>query len=330
MNKCFCHLNGKEVKDSKARPCGTIYDLRLKPNLNVGDVVSTKGYYETNDGGQSYYIVREKLSNDVDDGGSLIFLRDNKVGVLMKEDIISVRQFGAKGDGINNDTEAINNALKYASNVLISDGIYLVDDELLPKSNQVIHLMNAEIISTNATTEKALFNLNLVNNVIILGYNFTIKFTEAREGQTLIKYNSSNNISIKGLKFENYSNAIFGIGTENLPSTYIIIKENIFDMTSSKNGISVNNIVTQGDVNCLIHSDNLNIELDPDNPENSSRPSLDNGNLEYPDAPVDPDTPSNDDDPFDDGNNSEGGDDTGSGTGSGDDGDPESSSRPEL
>lgn len=115
-----------EIKE-KASWYDNVASMRAAEGLQIGMVAGTKGYYTPNDGGNAFYIIREKdSSTDVDDGGSLIFLDNGNVAELVKEEYVSVKQFGAKGDGVNNDTTAFANALNFAQNKIftVPNGTY--------------------------------------------------------------------------------------------------------------------------------------------------------------------------------------------------------------
>jgi hypothetical protein len=54
---------------------------------------------------------------------------------------VSVLEYGAKGDGVADDTKAIQAALDTGKNVLIPEGTFRVTNALEPKANQVIELV---------------------------------------------------------------------------------------------------------------------------------------------------------------------------------------------
>lgn len=67
-------------------------------------------------------------------------------GIAQKnKDIINVKDYGAKGDGITDDTQAIQAALNKAGNIYIPEGTYIIS-ELVVKSNT--HLFGAGIDKT--------------------------------------------------------------------------------------------------------------------------------------------------------------------------------------
>lgn len=123
-------------------------------NLKVGMVVKTLGYYEINDGGSGTYYIRTKTDDDIDDGGSIHILNNDLVAELILGDIMNVKQFGAKGDGITDDTIAFENCNSYSKNILIPYGTYLIDN---------IHFGNNKIIYGQGST----LNCTLKNNVTV-------------------------------------------------------------------------------------------------------------------------------------------------------------------
>lgn len=81
----------------------------------IGVVAETKGYYLVNDGGGAVYIIRQKAGGDVVDGGSIIQLADeDMVAQLVTDGEVNVKQFGAKGNGVDDDSTAFQNTSTYA------------------------------------------------------------------------------------------------------------------------------------------------------------------------------------------------------------------------
>ena len=85
-------------------------DEMKRANVVVGDEVITDSYYYNCGIGGAKYIITDQFSPDIE----YMFIRlDN--GLFAKIDIenetVNVAQFGAKGDGVHDDTQAIQNAL---------------------------------------------------------------------------------------------------------------------------------------------------------------------------------------------------------------------------
>jgi len=80
--------------------------------LTAGQLVETSGYYAPGDGGQAEYLI--KVNESVDNLGNHD-LAGTTVAVLQSIENANVRQFGARGDGVTDDTAAFD-AAETASN----------------------------------------------------------------------------------------------------------------------------------------------------------------------------------------------------------------------
>jgi hypothetical protein len=105
-------------------------------SLTAGQIVSTKGYYTAGDGGGASYLI--KTAGDYgatpDEYGDHTLANGN-VAVLQHEGVLNVKQFGAKGDGVADDTAAIQAAWN-ASNpraVFVPAGNLKVDSAITGK-----------------------------------------------------------------------------------------------------------------------------------------------------------------------------------------------------
>ena len=91
----------------------TVADMKASTNLIAGSYAQTLGFHALNDGGGAiYYITDTGIANehDVIAVGELYAIYVNTDGE------VSVKQFGAKGDGTTDDTDAIQYAVNYAFN----------------------------------------------------------------------------------------------------------------------------------------------------------------------------------------------------------------------
>lgn len=124
-----------ELKKKKANYYTSVEKMKEDVSLVVGSVCVTLGYYEPNDGGGSIYTVRNKKISDIDDGGSIhILATGDIVAEMIIGDCVTPKMFGAKGDGIADDTQTIQDALSYCAanrcNLLFSSGKYIVKRQI--------------------------------------------------------------------------------------------------------------------------------------------------------------------------------------------------------
>lgn len=120
----------------------TLQVLKEDLNLKIGDKCHSLGYYSIGDGGNSLYKIRDKSDSDVDDGGSVIFLNNGLVASLIVENnTINVKQFGAKGDGSTDDTVAIQSAIDASKDwytIYVPAGIYIISAGLTMEKRRTL------------------------------------------------------------------------------------------------------------------------------------------------------------------------------------------------
>ena len=100
------------------------------PTVNV---VMTLGYYFPGDGGGGVYTYQTGDAWTSDNGGDVIFSAQNTVHwKLVTGTASSVHQFGALGDGMQDDTDALRRAIARGVEV-VPEGRYLITDNNLLK-----------------------------------------------------------------------------------------------------------------------------------------------------------------------------------------------------
>lgn len=158
-------------------------------------------------------------------GAALVGFQQSGVGSINRttqdklREFVSVKDFGAVGDGVIDDTEAIQAALDSNNPVvLFSKGIYLVSSKLNIKDNT--HIIGQEAVILN----KFVSNYNVsdncllgegVSNIVIEGLIIdggwrTFPSTNATDtlvGNSLVKFNNCKNIEIRNCWWKNYTQA---------------------------------------------------------------------------------------------------------------------------
>lgn len=117
----------------------TVSELKAFSALSVGQYVKTIGYNNIFDGGgNDYYIVA--AGTGIDDGGTFIDLPASgfQARGLFTNNIADVKKFGAVGDGVADDTGAIQAAINsgYRS-VYFPDGIYLTTAPIVISNKKI-------------------------------------------------------------------------------------------------------------------------------------------------------------------------------------------------
>ena len=146
----------------------TVNDMKNATNLIDGSFAKTFGYYSINDGGGANYKIRTKTADDVIDNGSIIEIGSTLVAELNVNQSINIKQFGAKGNGVDLDDVVFANALNYIKNsdikvLYFNDGNYLLSTKLSLPSGKYIGLGNATLTETNSTDEVFITNEHFLN-----------------------------------------------------------------------------------------------------------------------------------------------------------------------
>jgi hypothetical protein len=155
----------------------------LRTSTITHENIKLLGYYNSTDGGGGDFQWNE-TSTETDNGGSIIKVNDIETGRWIKynEILTNVKSFGAKGDGINNDTANIVLAINEGAKILIPSGNFICNPTIEQTETLLSCLDNIECIGTLditlpagtiTLTNEVVVNSSTANNITINGQDIT-------------------------------------------------------------------------------------------------------------------------------------------------------------
>lgn len=151
------------IQSNVAWTFDTVADMKLATNLVNGSFARTLGFYSINDGGGSLYKVTDDgTANEKD----IIAIGSTLKAHLVLTNEMNVKQFGAKGDVITNDTDCLQRALTVCStnNVILNfpHGVYLSNSLT---TNGIVIKGSDATIKTQSSASTVLLTLNGISNI---------------------------------------------------------------------------------------------------------------------------------------------------------------------
>lgn len=241
----------------------SVADMKNANNLVEGKVVRTCGYYSINDGGSALYKIRKFVVGDVTNNSTLILLNDtNYVAELIINNCVNVKQFGAKGDGITDDTNAITEAVNFTKersladrniNIVFPSGTYIISDSInISEFHRTIIMGENAIIKMNSN--KPIFHIYKAMEIKIKDF-------------ILYQLNNSENSSclcVEQSYICNYENIVFSGGNKVIDfkhgNNHIFDKCRIIDgnygfyttsLADNTNNTIINSEISSNAISCL-------------------------------------------------------------------------------
>lgn len=119
------------------------------------------GYYAKGDGGGGVYWFDSSDTTSADNSGTIIVATDLGRWKLIFQGSVSVKQFGAKGDGVANDTTAFASAISAVNDVTVPSGTYVISQLNITKNNLSISGFGSE--------STILLGNNSTNDIVLIG-----------------------------------------------------------------------------------------------------------------------------------------------------------------
>ena len=204
----------------------TVADMKLATNLQAGSYAQTLGFYSANDGGGALYLISDTgTANEFD----VIAVGDLYATIV--SDRINIRQYGCRGTGTDNDTNAfvncLNKSIDSGKEIDVPAGTYLLN----PNTFQMVTRNTAynDLTICGISNRKSILKLNnssdqdyLSNSTskqVYAELNFyRILFTsKTNTGNMFYCYSTGTEKRFRfyECRFENLSNVLYCAGTGN-------------------------------------------------------------------------------------------------------------------
>lgn len=248
----------------------SVSDMKKDVNLKENLYVKTLGYYSEDIGGSAYYKIIKNNSIDLDEKRYIAL--DNGLCAMLYpiNNKIDLKQIGAYGNGINDETEILNYAFSNFDNIYIPKGKYIVNNKVkVIKKINVTGSDNTEFIADFDDSfiefEKNVKDISF-ESIIFDGIN-------NRENREFLKL-YGNNINIKNCTFNNASMCIYLNGVNNYNLVDNKFYNSIFGICSEYN--SENGKITGNEIYNNVRT-GIDLISNANNVEISKNSIYDNG-----------------------------------------------------
>lgn len=160
-----------------------VQQMKNDTKLQAGDACQTLGYYTANDGGSGLY----KIVDDntlVDNGGSIHTLNNGLRAILVIENTVNIKQFGAYGDGIHDDTQTIQKCFNTINNIYFPIGTFLISQPVYIQDNTTVVCDKNSEIKLAANSKCIMFRTTKEPHQNIYWEGGILNGNDANQGET--------------------------------------------------------------------------------------------------------------------------------------------------
>lgn len=211
---------------SKAFAFNTVELMTQADNLFVGAICHTNGFHASGDGGAAWYLISSTLPEGMEEanGMDVIGIPESApalfANLVVTGDYVTPEMFGAYGDGVNDDTQAIVNAFKNNLVVFPANKVYNVKTNEIEIENDLCVIGCGSTINVIEQCEAAINICPNVDNLSIRFYDLNVECNRKAATGILIRHkrdsadvNYSLNIEIDNCSFSNMQNYSTTLGT---------------------------------------------------------------------------------------------------------------------
>lgn len=229
----------------------TVADMSASTDLKNGDYAKTLGYYSLSDEGGAYYKISSTVPSSYYET-----LASGLYAELVIEDTMNVKQFGAKGDGVEDDTASFNTIIANCSNILIPDGVYLIDKFISDNNQHVTGIGNVTLKLKGSAAQAGIKSNTVISNI---HFESTVESLPWNR----VDIADRDNIIITGCSFKNFRDSAeapnaWGITVRR--STNIKISNCYFEDNSQSDIAIVEGVTNAIIENCTGNALHINIE----------------------------------------------------------------------
>lgn len=209
-----------------------------------------KGYTTSGDGGGGLFVLTNTTAN-ANTGTRFAVTAQSYSWERVRDGVINVRWFGAKGDGTTDDTTAFSNAIQFANvnggRVYIPSGTYKVTSVPFTSCSDMVIEGDATLnhsVITGGLTDFPMFDMLTCNRMTLKNLFFTVAAATFPSCAVLIGRDSSNG-TINNNGSENYFDRVAAKGNFRVACVYGISSElNLFSKCNFRQEAADSNVRT--------------------------------------------------------------------------------------